>query len=311
MLRSLGLWRLCLIVCLLGAFPTAAMAQEASTALSSERQQISYFIGMDVGRSLKPLAPDLDLQAFQAALERSLAGAEPEFTPEQAQALGAAIGKRAAVRAGQTAEGELPELSAQQAGKLVGGDVGRSLRRVPETLEVPVLMQAVKTMFEGGFPLLGQADTQRLSEVLQQRMEQATREAAQRNLAEGEAFLARNRTGADVQSTVSGLQYQVLRPGSGARPSASDTVKVHYQGTLLDGSVFDSSYERGEPATFGLGQVIPGWTEGLALMSTGAKYRFWIPARLGYGERGTPDGSIGPNAVLVFDVELLDIVQPR
>ncbi|WP_170292369.1 FKBP-type peptidyl-prolyl cis-trans isomerase, partial [Xanthomonas maliensis] len=105
-----------------------------------------------------------------------------------------------------------------------------------------------------------------------------------------------------------GLQYMVLRQGSGERPMPTNTVRVNYEGKLLDGQVFDSSYQRGQPAEFGLGQVIPGWTEGLALMPVGSKYRFWIPSNLAYGPNGTQGGPIGPDATLTFDVELLGIL---
>ncbi|MBU6302887.1 MAG: FKBP-type peptidyl-prolyl cis-trans isomerase [Verrucomicrobia bacterium] len=108
-------------------------------------------------------------------------------------------------------------------------------------------------------------------------------------------------------TTATGLQYEVLRAGSGRKPTRQDTVKVHYHGTLLNGTVFDSSVQRGQPAVFGLTQVIPGWTEGLQLMPVGSKFRFRIPPHLGYGERGSPP-KIGPNETLVFEVELLEIV---
>ena len=109
-------------------------------------------------------------------------------------------------------------------------------------------------------------------------------------------------------TTASGLQYQVLTAGSGAKPTAEAFVRVHYTGTLLDGTKFDSSVDRGEPTEFGVGQVIPGWIEGLQLMPVGSKYRFWIPAKLAYGTQGTPGGPIGPNAMLTFEVELLGIL---
>jgi len=126
------------------------------------------------------------------------------------------------------------------------------------------------------------------------------------NLAAGAAFLAENGKSDGIKTTASGLQYKVLTSGSGNKPAATDKVEVHYEGKLLDGTVFDSSIKRGEPVTFGLNQVIPGWTEGVQLMAKGAKYRFWIPGDLAYGERGSPP-NIGPNATLVFDVELIDI----
>ena len=126
------------------------------------------------------------------------------------------------------------------------------------------------------------------------------------NQTAGEEFLAKNKTRDGVQTTASGLQYEVLQAGDGPSPSATDKVKVHYHGTLIDGKVFDSSVERGEPITFGLNQVIPGWTEGVQLMKVGAKYRFFIPYDLAYGARGAGQ-DIKPYSALIFDVELLGI----
>ncbi|MDD4514428.1 FKBP-type peptidyl-prolyl cis-trans isomerase [Massilibacteroides sp.] len=126
----------------------------------------------------------------------------------------------------------------------------------------------------------------------------------------GEAFLAENKTKEGVITTESGLQYKVEVEGTGAKPTAEDRVKVHYTGTLLDGTKFDSSLDRGEPAEFGVGQVIPGWTEGLQIMPVGSKYTFWIPSELAYGERGAGQ-DIKPNSTLKFEVELLEIVKPE
>lgn len=131
-----------------------------------------------------------------------------------------------------------------------------------------------------------------------------------KNLAEGKAFLEGNRAKKGVKVTASGLQYEVLAPGSGAKPAATDTVTVNYEGRRLDGKVFDSSYQRNEPATFPLDGVIKGWTEGLQLMSVGSKYRFAIPSELAYGEGGAGD-DIEPNSVLVFEVELLSIGEAK
>jgi len=126
------------------------------------------------------------------------------------------------------------------------------------------------------------------------------------NIAEGKKFLEENKKRAGVTTTASGLQYEVLKPGAGAKPTAADKVTVHYHGTLLDGTIFDSSVNRGQPATFGVTQVIQGWVEGLQLMPLGSKYKFYIPYDLGYGDRGA-GGDIGPYATLVFEVELLKI----
>ena len=131
---------------------------------------------------------------------------------------------------------------------------------------------------------------------------------AEKNLAEGEKFLAENKAKSGVITTESGLQYQVVTEGKGAKPTAEDVVKCHYTGTLLDGTKFDSSVDRGEPAEFPVSGVIPGWTEVLQLMPVGSKYIVWVPAKLGYGERGA-GGDIKPNSTLKFEIELLDIVK--
>jgi len=129
---------------------------------------------------------------------------------------------------------------------------------------------------------------------------------AQDNKTIGEAYLAENKTKEGVKVTPSGLQYEVLTEGTGKQPSATDTVTVHYRGTLIDGTEFDSSYKRNEPASFPLNRVIPGWTEGVQLMKEGAKYRFVIPSGLAYGERGT-GSDIKPNSTLIFEVELIKV----
>jgi FKBP-type peptidyl-prolyl cis-trans isomerase FkpA len=123
----------------------------------------------------------------------------------------------------------------------------------------------------------------------------------------GEDFLKENAKKEGVKTTASGLQYKVLKEGEGKSPTATDTVTVHYRGTLLDGTEFDSSYKRGEPAEFPLNRVIKGWTEGVQLMKEGSKFQFFIPSGLAYGERGTPGGPIGPNETLVFEIELLKV----
>lgn len=143
----------------------------------------------------------------------------------------------------------------------------------------------------------------------QQKAQQMKKEEAQANFEEGQSFLAENKNKEGVQVTDSGLQYKVLEEGSGPSPSAKDSVTVHYEGTLIDGTVFDSSYERGQPVSFPLNGVIPGWTEGVQLMKEGATYRFFIPGDLAYGMNPRPGGPIGPNETLIFKVELIEVIE--
>ena len=176
-----------------------------------------------------------------------------------------------------------------------------------DEIDPAVLAQAVRAVAgKTGTPLLTveQAQTE-----MKAYMTKRQAGLAQRNREEGAKFLAGNKTKPGVITTPSGLQYMVLRQGNGQRPMPTSRVRVNYEGKLLNGEVFDSSYARGEPAEFPLNGVIAGWTEGVSLMPVGAKYRFWIPSNLAYGEGGAPGGKIGPDATLTFDVELMGILQ--
>lgn len=178
-------------------------------------------------------------------------------------------------------------------------------------LNIDDFAQAVKDVISGTPLKVNNAEAQSLVQAFFQEQEEKQRaaaaEAGKVAKAAGESFLAENEKKEGIVVLPSGLQYQVLKEGNGKKPSATDQVKCHYEGTLIDGTIFDSSYQRNEPATFGLNQVIAGWTEGVQLMSEGAKYRFFIPYNLAYGERGA-GAQIPPFAALVFDVELLKVL---
>lgn len=179
-----------------------------------------------------------------------------------------------------------------------------------ETINVQDFADGVAAVFYGDKPKMSyndaKAEIQKFFTELQAKQQEQAKAMAEINAKAGKEFLESNGKRAEVLTTPTGLQYEVLAAGEGESPKATDTVKVHYTGKLIDGTVFDSSVERGEPATFGVTQVIPGWVEALQLMKPSAKWRLFIPSQLAYGPNGA-GGAIGPNQTLIFDVELLEV----
>ena len=192
----------------------------------------------------------------------------------------------------------------------LGMDIGNSLKELPVDIDVDSLAEGVRDTVNGDETRLSQKELDGVMQGFVQDMEAAQQkkvdEQAQTNLDKGKQFLEENKGKDGVETTDSGLQYKVVEEGDGPSPDADDSVTVHYTGKLIDGTVFDSSRKRGEPVTFPVDAVIPGWTEALQLMKQGAKYELYIPADLAYGERGA-GAQIGPNETLIFDVELISV----
>ena len=201
------------------------------------------------------------------------------------------------------------ETEAQKLGYIIGMDIGSSLKEQGTDLDLDALFMAIKNTYNGEPMAMTPEEAAAIRESFVAKRRAAAEADRQSigatNAVEGDKFLLENRSKEGVQITDSGLQYKVLEMGDGARPAATDKVTVHYRGTLLNGEEFDSSYARGEPVSFALNQVIPGWTEGVQLMPVGSKFMFYIPPNLAYGPSG--GGPIGPNATLVFQVELMGI----
>ena len=199
----------------------------------------------------------------------------------------------------------------QKSSYAIGMDIGGNFKRQELDIDTKALAAGIADTLAGK-PQLTEAEAKQViaefRTALMAKMEAKQKVDAEKNVAAGDAFLAANAKKEGVKTTPSGLQYKVVKAGDGkgASPKPTDTVKVHYHGTLTDGSVFDSSVERGEPISFPLNGVIPGWTEGLQLMKEGDKFQFYIPGKLAYGPQ-SPSPKIGPNSTLVFDVELLSI----
>ena len=184
--------------------------------------------------------------------------------------------------------------------------MGRQLQGMGmKELNVVDFKDGVRSVFDGSEPAIGVEEAQKLIQDYLNDLQAKAEETAK---AAGKKFLEENKKNADVKETASGLQYVVEKEGTGAQPTAEDEVTVHYTGRLLDGTVFDSSVNRGEPATFPLNRVIPGWTEGVQLMKEGVKYTFFIPSDLAYGPQGIP-GAIPAHSTLIFDVELIKVIK--
>lgn len=221
-----------------------------------------------------------------------------------ATAVGQDTPKGAAPAAGNAAApAELKDLRAKASYGL-GLLMGQNLKKQSVDVDPEVLSRGIRDALSGSRPLLAESEIQK---VLQEYQQQIVSGMADRNKKAGEAYLTANKAKPGVVTLPSGLQYRVVKEGTGVSPKATDTIRAHYRGTLIDGSEFDSSYKRGQPATFEVGKVIPGWTEALQKMKVGSKWQLAIPAKLAYGAAPPPGSGIGPDSVLLFDVELLGI----
>ncbi len=204
-----------------------------------------------------------------------------------------------------------PAATAKDASYAIGLNIGQSLKEQNIGVDAEQILQGLKDGLTGAKPRLDEAQLQQAVTAFQQQVvakRQAEAQAmAAKNVAAGKVFLDANKKKPGVKTTASGLQYQILQPGTGPSPKPTDTVKVNYTGTTIDGTVFDSTKEHGQPATFPLDGVIKGWTEGIPLMKVGGKARFVLPPELAYGATPPPGAAFGPNSVLVFEVELLGI----
>ena len=196
----------------------------------------------------------------------------------------------------------------------IGLDIGKSMKRQEMEVDTAVVARGMKDALSGTNPLLTEDEAKQVMTTF--RAEAQTKRAAKRkeqaekNKTEGAAFLAQNKGKEGVHSLPSGLQYKVLTAGKGEKPKTTDTVVTHYRGTLIDGTEFDSSYKRGEPVSFQVNQIIPGWQEALVMMPKGSKWKVVLPPELGYGAQGA-GRAIGPNQTLVFEIELLDIAAAK
>ncbi len=198
------------------------------------------------------------------------------------------------------------ETEKQKISYIIGYNIGTNLKHDGVEVDPAVLSEALQDALKGADPQLSREDMQATMKAAQQRRVEERKALAEKNAKAGQEFLAANKKKEGVKELPSGLQYKVIKAGSGKQPGADDTVTVNYRGTLINGKQFDSSYDRGQPATFPLSGVIQGWQEALQNMKEGAKWQIYVPAKLAYGGRGA-GADIGPNETLIFDVELLEV----
>ena len=196
----------------------------------------------------------------------------------------------------------------------LGMDIGMTLKNQSIDVDPAIVARGIKDSISGQNPLMTEQEMRETINTFQKEMmakqQEVAKQQGEKNKKEGEAFLVENKKKEGVKTLPSGLQYKVIKAGAGKKPKAADTVTTNYRGTLIDGTEFDSSYKRGKPATFPVNGVIPGWTEALQLMEEGAKWQLFVPSNLAYGERGA-GGQIGPNATLIFEVELISVQQKK
>ncbi len=257
-----------------------------------------------------PATPAASSAQAPAAKAPAHAGAKPA-----APSSGTPAAKPAA-KAGQASAAKKPaaplelKTDKDKASYAIGMNIGQNLHKQAAELDPAIVQRGIKDSLAGGTMLLTDEQAKAALTVLQgelhKKQEEQMQQVAETNKKEGDAFLAANKTKEGVVTLPSGLQYKILTAGTGPKPSATDSVVCNYKGTLLNGTEFDSSYKRGQPATFPVNGVIKGWTEALQLMPVGSKWQLFIPSELAYGMRG-PGGGIGPNSTLVFEVELISI----
>jgi FKBP-type peptidyl-prolyl cis-trans isomerase FklB len=249
------------------------------------------------------------LAGLDLAQQTSSAGAQNTPPKTQQKPPAAKTGQTAAANK-STAPGPALTTDRQKQSYALGMNLAKGLKAQAIDVDTGTLVRGIRDTLSGAKPLL--TDDQAMAALKQLQDEAHTKQEAERNAAgeknmtEGQAFLAANKTKDGVVTLASGLQYKILKEGTGAKPTAADSVVCQYRGTLINGTEFDSSYKRGQPATFPVGRVIKGWTEALQLMPVGSKWQLFIPPDLAYGDRGA-GGAIGPNATLIFEVELLSI----
>lgn len=293
----------------------STLVSEVEVNLKNQNDEDSYAIGYNLGKSFKNISKLLNFDSFKNGIKDIFKGNKSIMSDGELQKqltkFQQNIGKR--LQKGEQGS-DIKEDTVKKGSYAVGFNMARNIKSINSGLNVECFIGGMFHSMNGKNPILDieamkKTMTQFQNEAKKQQ-EEVRKKMAEVNKTEGERFLAENAKKEGVKVTKSGLQYKILKEGQGQKPKVTDTIEVHYRGTLIEGTEFDSSYKRGESIKFKLGKVIPGWIEGLQLMKVGSKYQLYIPSELAYKERGAGK-LIGPNSTLIFEVELLGIEKPE
>lgn len=284
-------------------------SMKGTKSLETEMDSISYSVGRFFTGQFQDLGIDVNAQQLGQGLQ-DVANDAATISEEEGMAMMQTFQQTLMMRQGAPfTEDDPATFSIDSISYVIGADFARNMKEFDVSLNSSAFFQGAKDQIADAESMVGDQEDalmQILTTKITKKQEADAAVAAESIIAEGAAFIAEKAAEEGVMSTPSGLHYKVIKEGTGASPAATDRVLVHYHGTLIDGTVFDSSVDRGEPIEFGLNEVIPGWTEGVQLMKEGAKYQFYIPYDLAYGLRGSPPVIPG-GATLIFDVELLEV----
>jgi FKBP-type peptidyl-prolyl cis-trans isomerase len=320
--------------------PTNCLPLKSADSLNANNEKFSYFMGYDAAINLNRIGVRFDISLFVAGTKDANAGNQSKVPPQEARVIikDYLVKSRKALNESKKQSSENIEIKkktsfnncirvknpssfktdGEKFSYYMGYDAAKNLNKIGVKLDVSFFAAGVEDGIEGKSSKVSNKEAK---SIIQDFMAKSRKKATNIKLSsedikksyankkEANEFLAKNRLKKGVVTTSSGLQYKILRSGSGAKPNANDRVECHYKGTLLDGTKFDSSYDRKRSSTFGLNRVIKGWQEGIPLMKVGAKFKFWIPGKLAYGNHPRKGGPIGPMSLLIFEVELVSIVK--
>ena len=284
----------------------------SSKEIESEKDKISYSLGAQFGNSLKQQKITLEITKFSKGLKDAHDDKTPEYKEDEIAQIMNDFTNEMRERMSEGGEPGEFKVDMNKVSYIIGTQIGQNFKLHEMDISADIFARGLDDITNDRTPALTDAERgevmQKFDEGMRVKQEAALNEALTKNKAEASAFLEENAGKSRITTLPDSLQYEILTEGSGPKPKAENTVKVHYKGTLIDGTVFDSSYKREKPAEFPLTGVIKGWTEVLQLMKTGAKWKVFIPPELGYGANGSPP-IIGPNSLLIFEIELLEIVK--